>query len=96
MQLEKLGLSAQCAEVVRHLWEYLDAEMTPESAERLRAHIAVCEQCKEYELYQGCFLQAVARLREHLGAPAPLRERLAEGLKNQGCGCWSEVRAEQE
>jgi anti-sigma factor (TIGR02949 family) len=91
-QLQELGLSATCAEVLHHLWDYLDEQITPSSAERLRAHIAVCPTCRGYETYQECFLQAVASLRQELGAPESLRERLAERLKGQGCGCWNKVR----
>ena len=91
-KLEELGLSATCAEVLHHLWDYLDEQITPSSADRLRAHIAVCPQCRSYEAYQECFLQAVAKLRQEFGAPESLRERLAERLKGQGCGCWDKVR----
>jgi len=68
-QLEELGLSATCAEVLHHLWDYLDEQITPAGAERLRAHIASCKQCQQYEDYQECFLRAVAGLRQELGAP---------------------------
>jgi anti-sigma factor (TIGR02949 family) len=91
-QLEALGLSASCADVFRHLWDYLDDQIAPGGADRLRAHIASCAQCQEYEVYQECFLQAVSKLKVELGAPESLRERLAEGLKTQGCGCWDKVR----
>lgn len=91
-QLEELGLSADCVDVLRHLWDYLDDQMSPNGAERLRTHIASCEQCREYEVYQGCFLEAVAKIRINFGAPASLREKLAEQLKGQGCGCWDKVR----
>jgi len=90
-QLEELGLSASCVEVLCHLWDYLDEQITPSSAERLRAHIASCATCREYEEYQECFLRAVAGLRQELGAPQSLRERLAERLRGQGCGCWDKV-----
>jgi anti-sigma factor (TIGR02949 family) len=92
-QLEALGLSSACADVLRHLWDYLDDQITPQGAERLRAHIAACPKCQEYEVYQSCFLDAVKKLRTELGAPDALREKLAEGLKGQGCGCWERVRS---
>lgn len=92
VQLEALGLSSSCADVLRHLWDYLDDQITPEGAERLRAHIAACSTCQSYEVYQACFLEAVKKLRAELGAPGALRERLAARLKEQGCGCWEKVR----
>ena len=92
--LEGLGLSSSCADVIRHLWDYLDDELTPDGAERLRVHIAGCPECHSYEVYQSCFLEAVKKLRTSLGASGPLRERLAEGLKEQGCGCWNTIRTD--
>jgi anti-sigma factor (TIGR02949 family) len=93
-KLESLGLSASCAEVLAHLWDYLDEQITPTSAERLRAHIATCTQCRKYEEYQECFLRAMSSLKQELNAPHSLRERLAERLKGQGCGCWNKVSRE--
>ena len=94
-QLDDLGLSSSCVEVLRHLWDYMDDEMTPGGAQRLKAHIATCTTCREYEGYQSCFLEALARLRAEFNAPATLRERIAEKLKGQGCGCWEKVRKEK-
>ena len=94
-ELEALGLSATCADVVRHLWDYLDEQLTPEGAERLRAHMTACEKCRGYSDYQACFLEAVAKLRANLDAPASVRERLAEGLKSEGCSCWDAVKKSQ-
>jgi len=91
-RLDELGLSESCLEVVRHLWDYLDAELTPDGAERLRAHLASCEQCRGYGDYQSCFFDALARLKANLDAPTELREKLAEKLKGEGCGCWSKAR----
>ena len=91
-QLESLGLSASCTEVLRHLWDYLDEEITPHGAERLRAHIASCEQCRAYEGYQTCFLDALAKVRASFAAPHDLREKLADKLRGEGCGCWDRAR----
>jgi anti-sigma factor (TIGR02949 family) len=91
-RLESLGLSASCVEVLRHLWDYLDEELTPAGAERLRAHIAGCAQCQKYEGYQSCFFDTMARLKREIDAPTELREKLAEKLRGEGCGCWSKAR----
>ena len=69
-KLESLGLSATCAEVLTHLWDYLDEQITPTSAARLEAHIASCAQCRRYEEYQECFLRAMIPVPErHFCAP---------------------------
>jgi anti-sigma factor (TIGR02949 family) len=90
-QLESLGLSASCADVVRHLWDYLDDQLTPDGAERLKTHMASCEKCRGYSDYQACFLEAVARLRAQFDAPESLRAKLAERLKSEGCSSWGAV-----
>jgi len=77
---------------MQHLWEYLDEELTPEGAQRFRAHLASCEQCRSYGDYQSCFFDALAKLKAQLDAPAQLRDKLAEKLKGEGCGCWSRAR----
>ncbi|MES2178070.1 MAG: zf-HC2 domain-containing protein [Gemmatimonadota bacterium] len=91
-QLEALGLSSTCVDVLRHLWDYLDEEMTPAGSDRLRAHIATCAQCRSYEGYQTCFLEGIARLKASLSAPDTLRARLAEKLRGEGCGCWAQAK----
>jgi anti-sigma factor (TIGR02949 family) len=91
-QLESLGLSASCADVVRHLWDYLDDQLTPDGAERLRAHMSACPKCRGYSDYQSCFLEAAAKLRARFDAPESLRTKLAEGLKSEGCSCWDAVK----
>ncbi len=94
-QFEELGLSSNCVEVLRHLWDYLDDELTPAGAERLRVHIESCPQCKAMEVYQACILDTMRRLRTQFGAPNELRARLAEKLRIQGCGCWDKVSGER-
>ena len=91
-QLEDMGLSSTCVDVLRHLWDYLDEEITPTGAERLRAHIESCTTCKEYEGFQTCFLDTLARLRRELEAPQTVRERIAEQLRAEGCRCWEQAR----
>jgi anti-sigma factor (TIGR02949 family) len=91
-QLEGLGLSSNCVDVLRHLWDYLDDEVTPESAERLRTHIASCATCREFEGFQTCFLDSLARLRQAFDAPSSVRERVAEKLRSEGCKCWEQAK----
>jgi anti-sigma factor (TIGR02949 family) len=91
-QLEELGISATCVDVLRHLWDYLDDQITPDGAARLKAHIAACEECRGFEDNQECFLAGLAQLKAQIGAPDSVREKLAEKLRGQGCACWEKVR----
>ena len=86
-RLEDLGLSASCLEFVRHVWDFLDTELTPEGLTRLRTHLVECEQCRAYGDYQSCFFDALAKLKANIDAPAELREKLAQKLRDEGCGC---------
>ncbi len=91
-RLEGLGLSASCVEVMQHLWDFLDEEITPDSARRLGAHMKECEHCRNYSDYQSCFFDALAKLKANLDAPSELRDKLASTLKREGCGCWDKAR----
>ena len=91
VRLEGLGLPASCVEVMQHLWDFLDEEITADSAQRLRQHMAECEHCRNYSDYQSCFFDALAKLKANLNAPSELRDKLAAKLRKEGCGCWGKV-----
>ena len=40
-----MSTNDNCDEVIAHLFEYLDSEMTDNDAERMRAHVAECSPC---------------------------------------------------
>ncbi len=81
------GVPANCADVLRHLWDYLDDEMSPLRTEQLRTHIASCSWCRELQLFQRGFLGRLARLKRHLTCPGAVRAKLAEKLRAEGCRC---------
>jgi mycothiol system anti-sigma-R factor len=58
-----------CRELIEQLWDYLDAELSPERMQELSAHLAECARC--YPKYQSefAFLEAVARQRGRLPGP---------------------------
>ena len=68
--------------------------MRAPGADRLPANCANCGQCWGMDGYQSCFLDTRAQLRAEFDAPTELRQRLADKLKAQGCGCWETVRGE--
>ena len=69
-----------CREAVELLWEYLDAELTPELTERIRAHLAVCEKCYPHFEFQQAFLAFVKRHGTQV-APDALRAKVLASLR---------------
>ncbi|HEY5219938.1 MAG TPA: zf-HC2 domain-containing protein, partial [Gemmatimonadaceae bacterium] len=55
-------LPPECLEVLKHVWDYLDEQLTDETTERLRAHLADCHGCFQYKTFSENFLGAVAAL----------------------------------
>lgn len=69
-----------CREVVDHLYEYLDRELTPEAERAITDHLAACARCfalRNFEDAYRRFLTARARAR---AAPPGLRRRILERL----------------
>jgi mycothiol system anti-sigma-R factor len=62
-----------CREVVELLWEYIDAELTPQMEARIRAHLEACEKCYPHYDFQKAFVEFVRR---HGGGAAPAGLRL--------------------
>jgi mycothiol system anti-sigma-R factor len=77
-------LPPECLEVLKHVWDYLDDQLTEETTERLRAHLAECHQCFEYKTFQENFLGAVAALHNRPGASPALREKVLATLRQEG------------
>lgn len=77
-------LPPECLEVLKHVWDYLDGQLTDETTDRLRAHIAECHQCFEYKTFQENFLDAVHALNERPTASPELRTRVVETLRQEG------------
>jgi anti-sigma factor (TIGR02949 family) len=74
----------ECLAVVRHLWDFLDDQLTDAQAERLRRHIGECEICHRYRLYQETFLDAMASYRARFGAPSRVKAKVLELLRAEG------------
>lgn len=63
-----------CSEFSLRVYEYIDAEMTPDDCERLRAHLDECGSClHEYE--RDMVLKALVR-RSCVCQPAPTTLRM--------------------
>jgi anti-sigma factor (TIGR02949 family) len=67
--------SLTCREVVELLWEYIDAELTPEMEHRIRTHLEACEGCYPHYDFQRAFVEFVRRHGTQATPPA-LRQRI--------------------
>ncbi len=50
-----------CHGVMKRLWEYLDGELPPDEADRIRDHLAMCARCYPQYRHQLAFLALVSR-----------------------------------
>lgn len=77
-------IPTECTEVVLHVWDYLDGQLNLDATTALQAHIAVCPQCYEYQLFQESYLNAVAALRGRSAAPWRIKARVFASLAAEG------------
>ena len=66
-----------CREAAARLYEYLDGELTPESAEAIREHLELCQSCYPHLCFARAFQETLRRA-DHL------RAKLAELLRAEG------------
>jgi len=69
-----------CAEAVAQLQDYLKGEITPELAERVREHLAVCRGCLQHAEFERNFLQVLETRLRVTTVPSGLRERILSAL----------------
>ena len=75
-----------CASVMRQLWDYLDAELTPEGLDEIRVHLEMCQRCYPQYEFERSFLDAIAARRRTHSDPGTLRAKLLEALQAKGLG----------
>lgn len=70
-----------CREALERLYEYLDGELEPESADEVRRHVEVCEACYPEVKFTTEFRDALHRAAQGQ-APCPdrLRKKVEELL----------------
>ncbi len=82
------GLPAECEDVSLRIWDYLDDQLTADASTTLRAHIATCPRCYEYQLFQERYFEALSSLRGDLRegpcGPAGVRRRVLASLAAAG------------
>ena len=73
-----------CKDVIHQLWDYLDAEATPELAEAIREHLEVCAGCRAVSEFEQAFLGAVQRLVANPPGNDELRSKVVAALQQHG------------
>jgi anti-sigma factor (TIGR02949 family) len=77
-------VAMDCTDVVRQLWDYLDGELTDESMDAIRGHLAECRQCYPQFDFERTFLEAVAATRREHPAPNMVRRKVLAKLRKAG------------
>lgn len=76
-----------CQQALQRLYEFLDGEITPETAEQIRRHVEICERCYPEVRFTSEFRDAVERAaRGQPDCPEPLRDRIAALLDRETGG----------
>lgn len=73
-----------CQEALERLYEYLDGELTPESAEEVQRHVEVCDACYPEVKFTTQFRDALRRTaRGQPGCPDSLRQKVGKLLDQE-------------
>jgi anti-sigma factor (TIGR02949 family) len=65
-----------CDEAVEVLHEYLKRRLTPDLAERVRAHIAKCRPCLSHSRFEANYLRMLEDKLRSITCPPESRERI--------------------
>ncbi len=74
----------ECYEILQHVWDLLDGQLTEETQAQLERHVAECAQCRKYKAFQEQFLAAMHHSRSIRCAPEHLRTRIEHSLAEAG------------
>lgn len=77
-------IPADCYELLQHVWDLLDGQLTEDRRADLERHLDDCEGCRRYAAFQESFLAAMASLGARGCAPDSLRERVRRTLAEAG------------
>jgi len=73
-----------CEEVIRSVWDFLDDEIDAGRRERIRAHLELCDHCRDQYTFEGSFLRSVGRLLDDDSHLLALRHRIETTLLKHG------------
>jgi anti-sigma factor (TIGR02949 family) len=73
-----------CDALVAQLWDYLDAELSPDRVRALEAHLAECAQCTGHVHFERAVLGAIRHARRDAVDSARLTTRVRQALAVAG------------
>ena len=73
-----------CAEAHEHLYEYLDGELTPETAVKIREHLKACAKCFANFNLEKSYLRFLEARGKTEGAPPELKQRILADILEAG------------
>jgi mycothiol system anti-sigma-R factor len=71
-----------CADVVQHVWKFLDSELDEPSAHAIRQHLAACEGCLDRFDVEQAFKSLLHRSCGGDVAPSSLRAKIVTQLNS--------------
>ena len=71
---------SDCSEVLHHIYEYLDGEMSPDEVRRVATHLAECRPCLAEHDLDAAVKQVVKRSCTDQPAPATVRMQVVQRI----------------
>ena len=71
---------SDCSEVLHHIYEYLDGEMSPEDVRRVASHLSECRPCLAEHDLDAAVKQVVRRSCVEQAAPESLRMQVVQRI----------------
>lgn len=69
-----------CDEALELLHEYLKRQLTPELAERVRAHIEMCRPCLSHSKFEASYLRMLEDKLKSIACPTESRDRILTAI----------------
>jgi mycothiol system anti-sigma-R factor len=78
--------SIDCRSAMMQLYDYLDAELSPERMALIRAHLEECRPCYAHAQFERDLLTIISGGWEGVAASQALRQRIRDNLRDAGFG----------
>ena len=76
-------MQIDCQEAARRLHGFLDKELNEAEIVEVQGHLDSCDECKSKFRFEASFRRVVMKRSSEQGAPASLKQRIADRLRHQ-------------